>query len=54
MGREGLQGWVRRIGDETDCTVEAGEGFEESRAQSLGCGGCGAFVEDKDGVFFPV
>ena len=31
MGREGLQGWMRCVGDETDCTVEAGKGIEESR-----------------------
>lgn len=54
MGREGLQGWVRRVCDETDGTVEAGKGIEESRAQTLGGGGCGAFLEDEDGVFFPV
>ena len=54
MGREGLQGWVRRVGDETDCTVEAGKGIEESRAQTLGGGGCGAFVKDEDEVFVAV
>ena len=51
MGREGLQGWVRRICDETDCTVEAGKRIEESRVQTLGGGGCGAFVKDEDEVF---
>jgi hypothetical protein len=45
---------MRCVGDETDCTVEAGEGFEESRAQTLGGGGCGVFVEDEDGVFVAV
>ncbi len=54
MGREGLQGWVRRVGDETDCTVEAGKRIEESRAHTLGGGGCGVFVKDEDGVFVPV
>ena len=51
MRRENLQGWVRRVGDETDCTVEAGKRIEESRAQTWGGGGCGAFVKDEDGVF---
>lgn len=46
-----MQEWVRRVGDDTDVTVEAGEGFEKSRAQTLGCGGCGVFVEDEDGGF---
>lgn len=49
-----MQGWVRCVGDETKRTVEAGEGFEESRAQTLGGGGCGVFVEDEDGVFVAV
>ena len=54
MGRENLQGWVRRVGDETDCTVEAGKGIEESRAQTSGGGGCGVFVKDEDEVFVAV
>ena len=54
MGREGLQGWVRRVGDETERTVEAGKGIEESRARTLGGGGCGVLVEDEDGVFVAV
>jgi hypothetical protein len=54
MGREGLQGWMWRVGDDTDSTIEAGKGFEESRAQTLGGGGCGVFVEDEDGVFVAV
>ena len=54
MRREGLQGWVRRVGDETDSTVEAGKRIEESRAQTSGGGGCGAFVEDEDEVFVAV
>jgi hypothetical protein len=54
MGGEGLQGWMRCVGDETDCTLEAGEGIEESRAKTLGDGGRGVFVEDEDGVFVPV
>ena len=54
MGREGLQGWVRRVGDETDCTVEAGKRIEESRAQTLGGGGCGVLVEYEDEVFVAV
>ena len=29
MGREGLHGWMRRVGDETDSTVEAGKGIEK-------------------------
>jgi hypothetical protein len=45
---------MRCVGDETDCTVEAGKGIEESRAKSLGGRGCGVFVEDEDGVFVPV
>ena len=49
-----MQEWVRCVGDETDCTVEAGEGFEECRAQTSGGGGCGVFVEDEDGVFVAV
>jgi len=49
-----LQGWVRRVCDETDSTVEAGKRIEESRAQTLGGGGCGAFVEDEDEVFVAV
>lgn len=49
-----MQGWVRCVGDETDCTVEAGKGIEESRAKTLGGGGCGAFVKDEDGVFVAV
>jgi hypothetical protein len=54
MGREGLQGWMWRVCDETDSTVEAGKGIEESRAQTLGGGGCGILVEDEDGVFVAV
>ncbi len=54
MGGEGLQGWMRCVGDETDCTLEAGEGIEESRAQTSGGGGCGVFVEDEDGGFVAV
>jgi len=54
MGGEGLQGWMRCVGDETDCTLEAGEGIEESRAKTLGGGGCGVFVEDEDGGFVAV
>jgi hypothetical protein len=54
MGREGLQGWMRCVGDETDCTVEAGKGFEKSRDQTLGGGGCGILVEDENGVFVAV
>ena len=49
-----MQGWMRCVGDETDCTLEAGEGIEESRAKTLGDGGCGVFVEDEDGVFVAV
>lgn len=48
MGREGLQGWVRCVGDETDCSLEASKGIKESRAQTLGGGGCGVLVEDED------
>lgn len=45
---------MRRVCDETDCTAEAGKGIEESRAQTL-CGGrCGAFIEDEDEVFVAV
>ena len=51
MGREGLQGWVRRVCDETDSTVEAGKGIEESRAQTLGGVECGVLVKDEDGCF---
>jgi hypothetical protein len=51
MGREGLQGWMWRVGDETDSTVEAGKGIEESRAQTSIGGGCGILVEDEDEVF---
>ena len=54
MGQEGLQGWVRRVGDETERTVEAGTRIEESRSQTLGDGGCGVFVKDEDGVFIAV
>ena len=54
MGRENLQRWVRRVGDETDSTVEAGKGIEESRAQTLGGGRYGVLVEDEDGVFVSV
>ena len=41
---------MRRVGDETDCTVEAGEAPLESRGETLGGGGCGVLVEDEDGV----
>jgi len=51
MGRENLQGWVRRVCDETDSTVEAGKRIQESRAQTLGGGGCGVFVKYEDEVF---
>ena len=54
MGGEGLQGWMRCVGDETDCTVEAGKGIEESRAKTLGGGGCGVLVKDEDEVFVAV
>ncbi|MEG3902968.1 hypothetical protein QUB29_14085 [Microcoleus sp. B4b_D2] len=54
MGGEGLQGWMRCVGDETDCTLEAGKGIEESRAKTLGGRGCGVLVEDEDEVFVPV
>ena len=54
MGREGLQRWVRRVGDETDSTVEAGKRIEESRAQTLDDGGCGVFVKDEDEVFVSI
>ena len=54
MRRECLQGWVRRVGDETDSTVEAGKRIEESRAQTSGGGGCGAFEKDEDEVFVAV
>ena len=49
-----MQGWVRRVGDETDSTVEAGKRIEQSRAQTLGGGGCGVLVEDEDEVFVAV
>jgi hypothetical protein len=45
---------MRCVGDETDCTLEAGEGIEESRAKTSGGGGCGVFVEDEEGVFVAV
>ena len=54
MGQEGLQGWVRRVCDETERTVEAGTRIEESRFQTLGGGGCGVLVEDEDEVFVAV
>jgi len=54
MGGEGLQGWVRRVGNQTESTVEAGKGIEESRAKTLGGGGCGVFIEDEDRVFVAV
>ncbi len=54
MRGEGFQGWARYVGDETDCTVEAGKGIEECRAKTSGGGGCGVFIEDEDGVFVAV
>ena len=51
MRREGWQGWMRCVGDETDSTVEAGKGIEESRAQTLDGVGCGVLVKDEDGCF---
>ena len=45
---------MRCVGDETDCTLEAGKGIEESRAKTLGGGGCGVFIEDEDGGFVAV
>ena len=45
---------MRRVCDETDSTVEAGKGIEESRAQTSRGGGCGVLVKDEDEVFVSV
>ncbi|MEG4582114.1 hypothetical protein QUA71_21250 [Microcoleus sp. MON1_C5] len=35
MGGEGLQEWMRCVGDETDCTLEAGKGIRRSGLSNL-------------------
>jgi hypothetical protein len=41
------------VGDEADCSVKAYEGILKSLAKTLGRGDR-VFVENEDGVFFPV